>query len=292
MLEEAVVFIAVAEQGSISLAAKQLGVTPSSISKRLSKLEGKLNTTLLYRTTRGMNLTEAGKIYLKEIKEALEQVNRAERAVTEFANTPEGRITVSAGPSFARYVLVPAIAKFTKEHPNFSVKVIIDEQPITQASKGADICFQWGKLKDTHLIAKQIMNDPIYIVCNKDFAEAHDVLNTPVSELLPYFIAQAHNYAMDLNKVMKSSWPQSQSPHIIINSVDHSLELALLGAGLVATPRFSVIKYLNSGALVDITSRFPQNHLAGYAVFHTPPSKSTRISLFVEYVQQTIKELD
>jgi DNA-binding transcriptional LysR family regulator len=115
--EELQVFVAVIDCGSISAAAEQIGQTPSAVSRTLSRLEGKLGTTLVNRTTRRMDLTEEGRFFLERSRLILEQMDDMEERLSMHRQTPSGRLRINAAGPFMLHAILPWISEFRQQYP-------------------------------------------------------------------------------------------------------------------------------------------------------------------------------
>ncbi len=290
MLDDAAVFVKVVECGNFSSAARELGTTPSSVSKRIIRLEEKLECTLLYRNTRSVRMSAQGEAYYAIVRQALEKAVEAEQAVRDLSTHMQGVIRVAAGPSFTSHVLAPAIAAFVNEHPDISLHLSVRTNPISAATEGADVMFQWGELKDSGLIAKHIMTDELLAVCSPEYFDQHKLADAKPEEVLSHWISPTDNYAP---VSVFSQPPEDRSfgfRQVVVDDIEAVLAIVIAGAGVTFLPRFSVRECLEKGTLVDIPSAGPPQSLEGYAVFHTPPSQNPRISEFMRFVTQTIEE--
>ena len=140
---------------SFSHAAKQLGISRSLVSKRVSRLEDRLDTRLINRSTRSMSLTEAGDLLYRRYDDITERIDRAEREVADLHRTHSGLIRFAA-PSVCSYIGMPLISKLHREYPNIEVQLSVVDEDIDVINSGYDAAIHIGPLKDSNLICRKI----------------------------------------------------------------------------------------------------------------------------------------
>lgn len=133
------VFVRVADAKSLSIAARQLGVTPSAISKTLAKFEAHLGVQLLHRTTRQVNLTEDGRGFYERCRRILAEVRDAETAVHQSSEVPRGRVRVAAPEGVGRALLLPAVPELLSQHPGLTAAVVVASDAVDLIGDGFDV---------------------------------------------------------------------------------------------------------------------------------------------------------
>ena len=150
------VFVRVAQEGSFSAAARSLGLTPSAVSKQISRLEDRLGARLIARTTRQLALTEEGRAFQERADRILADVAEAEQAVSQMRGEVRGTLRVNVPVAFGRLHVAPLIADFLAEHPNLSMEVIHNDRYVDLIEEGVDLAVRIGELKDSTLIARRL----------------------------------------------------------------------------------------------------------------------------------------
>jgi len=288
MLDDAAVFAKVVECESFTKAARELNTTHSSVSKRVIRLEKQLDALLLYRNSRGVRLTSQGEAYYSVLRQALDKATEAEQALREASTAMQGVIRIAAGPSFTNHVLAPALATFVEDHPDISVHLSVRTEPISAASEGADIMFQWGDLEDSSLIARKIMRDELVTVCAPLYFERHALECATQEEIYSRFISTSENYISPTLYAHFSDEQEFGFRQIVVDDIEAILALVLAGAGVTTLPRFAVAGHLASKALVEIALLGGPYTIEGHAIFHAPPSQNPRISKFIDVVEAEI----
>lgn len=154
--EAMTVFVAIAEAGSLSAAARRLEQPLATVSRKLALLEAQLKTRLLTRTTRRLELTEAGRDYLEASRQILEQVDEAERAAAGAYARPHGRLVISAPIVFGRLHLLPVIVEFLREFPEVDVRLIQADRVVNLLEEHVDLALRVGELADGSLVATKV----------------------------------------------------------------------------------------------------------------------------------------
>jgi DNA-binding transcriptional LysR family regulator len=150
------ILLKVVEKGSLSAAAKQLDVPLATVSRRLAELEAHLNTRLLNRSSRRLNLTEAGRLYVEACKSILEQVEDAERATMGINKDPKGALVVTAPIVFGRVHMIPIISDFLNEYPDIDLKLVLADRLLDLLESNVDVAVRIGELSDSSFIASRV----------------------------------------------------------------------------------------------------------------------------------------
>ncbi|KQV53246.1 LysR family transcriptional regulator [Pelomonas sp. Root1217] len=154
--EAMTVFVAIAEAGSLSAAARKLEQPLATVSRKLTLLEAQLKTRLIARSTRRLELTDAGRDYLEASRQILEQVADAERAAAGAYARPHGRLVISAPVVFGRLHLLPLIVEFLREFPDVDVRLIQADRVVNLLEEHVDLALRIGELADSGLVATKV----------------------------------------------------------------------------------------------------------------------------------------
>lgn len=153
-----VAFVRVVEAHSFVAAAQTLGMSPSAISKAVSRLEERLGARLLNRTTRSLSLTDLGTGFYDRCREALGQLDQAENEVSESRGVPRGKLRVDVPISLGRKLIVPALPRFIEQNPELTVQMSMNDRVIDLVQEGIDAALRVGTLSDSSLIARRVGN--------------------------------------------------------------------------------------------------------------------------------------
>lgn len=170
-LESVATFIAVADTGSISEAARRIGVSKSVVSERLSELERSLGTTLLHRTTRKLSITEDGTAFYQRARRIVREVTEATAEMGQRRGELVGPIRIAAPVSFGALHLGPALYGFLARHPKIEMTLDLDDRLINMSADGYDAVVRHGPLVDEHVIVKKLAASRRFLVASPGYLE-------------------------------------------------------------------------------------------------------------------------
>ena len=148
-------FVYVAEYESFTKAAKRLGISTAQVSRQVSALEARLNTKLLYRTTRRVSLTEEGRVFYERCRVVLDELNAAEQAVSNLQSKPQGKIKLTAPVTYGEQQLLPLVNDFMLQYRDIEVTAFLSNQTIDLIEGSYDLAIRIGHLHDSTLMAKK-----------------------------------------------------------------------------------------------------------------------------------------
>src|SRR4051812_10848391 len=155
-LDAMAILLRVVQAGSLSEAARQLGIPLATVSRRLSELEAHLKARVLNRSSRRLSLTEAGRLYVEACKRILDQVEDAEGSIVGVYKEPKGRLTVTAPLVFGRVHMIPIVKAFLDEYPDIDLKLILADRPLEMRESNIDVAVRIGDLADSSLVATRV----------------------------------------------------------------------------------------------------------------------------------------
>src|SRR3954469_19376900 len=149
-------FVRVAERGSFAAAAEDLSLTPSALSKLVTRIEDRLGVRLLTRPTRKLALTAEGELFVARSREILASIEAAEAEVTAASEQPRGHLRVSVGTAIAKQILGPTLPAFLARYPDISVELNVSDRQIDLVAEQIDVAIRSGALGDSSLVARKI----------------------------------------------------------------------------------------------------------------------------------------
>ncbi|MDX2213131.1 MAG: LysR family transcriptional regulator [Oculatellaceae cyanobacterium bins.114] len=177
-LPELIAFVQSVQTGSFSAAARSLNTTPSAVSKRVAKLEDRLNVRLLQRTTRSLNLTTEGTAYYERVSRLLTELEDANDLIMTRGK-PRGKLTISAPLDFGRLVLAHWMPDFLAQYPEVQIDLRLSDRFVDLVEEGIDVAIRMGTLEDSSLIRKHL-GEVSYVVCaSPTYLKAHGTPKAP-----------------------------------------------------------------------------------------------------------------
>jgi DNA-binding transcriptional LysR family regulator len=247
------VFVRVIELGGFSAAARVCGMTPSAVSKLVARLEQRLGTRLVNRSTRQLQLTPEGCAFYERGVRILADLEEAERCVSEH-DTPRGRLRISANVPFGHHFLLPLAPKFLARNPDVTLDITLTDEVVDILEQRTDVAVRAGPMKSSNLMARKLGATRMVIVGAPAYLERHGIPGTP-KELLSHNRLGA-NYAR-----ARPGWPLRHAGEDIVLPVTGNAQasdgealrhLALAGLGLARLAAFQVREDLASGRLLPV----------------------------------------
>jgi DNA-binding transcriptional LysR family regulator len=281
-------FVAVIDSGTLGAAAQHLGQTTSAVSRALSRLEEKLATTLLTRTTRRMELTDEGQLLLKQARAILAAMDEAEESIRVRRQRPSGRLRIDAASPFILHAIVPHVGEFRTLYPEITLELTSNDQIADLLEHRTDIAIRVGELADSTLHARPLRPSAMAILASPAYLKQHGVPQKPED-------LAAHQTLGFLQYELGNTWPLRHeggesftvSPVMFASSGETLRALAVAGQGIVCLSDFMTKEDIAAGRLVRVL----ENAYTGYrrpihAVYYRNTQLSRRISCFLEFLQQ------
>ena len=289
--DEMEAFVRTIESGSFTKAAKQVGVTKSAISRRVSDLEARLNTQLVLRTTRSLSLTEAGEALFQRAVPLLADWQEAEAVSLSDNCALSGRIRLAAPLSFGVKYLGPALLDFKALHPSLNFDIDFSDRQIDLISEGVDVAIRIGTLSDSSLIARKLASIDMVATIAPDLLAEKGRPETP-QDLLRF---DELRYTHRSRKGWQYTDPQGESGDIELTSTlqanngNFLIEAAIAGQGVTIQPLFIACDALRNGTLEVVLPHYKWSNISAYAVY--PPTRhlSLRVRTFVDFLAKRFK---
>ena len=173
------IFVAVANAGGFAAAADALDVTPSTVTRAITRLETSLGVRLFNRTTRSVSLTEAGEIFLAQISPSLNEIDAAAEFARKGRTELTGTLRVSASVSFGQHIIAPALPSFHRDHPNLAVDLMLSDAVSDLVADRIDVAVRHGTLQDSSLVARRLANVTYRLVASPDYLRDTAPIETP-----------------------------------------------------------------------------------------------------------------
>ena len=172
-LNDTLIFVKVAENGSFTAAARALRLPKTTVSRRVRELEHHLGAQLLHRTTRQLSLTEAGLVYFKRCREIVRAVAEAESAVDQLQGTPRGTLRIASYSSLVLSVITPLLGEFRELYPEVHLDLVLSHLPVDLVDHEIDIALRLGPLPDSSLVARRLTFSADRIYASDRYLERH-----------------------------------------------------------------------------------------------------------------------
>uniref|UniRef100_UPI003566B44E LysR family transcriptional regulator n=1 Tax=Psychrobacter sp. TaxID=56811 RepID=UPI003566B44E len=291
--DDMILFVQVVEEGSFSRVAEKLSLTNSVVSKRIARLEENLNTQLLYRTTRKLSLTDAGRALYNKAKIAKSAFQEAENAVTGYGEDMKGHIRITMPVVSANFIFSESIAEFCKQHPEVSVELQITNRLVDLIEEGFDLALRTAVLEDSSLIARRLIDSQWIICATPAYLEQHGAPQTP--EQLQNHECLVYKFDNTAN----STWPlyiDGKEQLISVHGRFHSNHLsaikqaALSDLGIAFLPQVLIYEEIQKNTLTQILQCFTSKKLGLYAVYPKARQPDQKLKLLVAHLRDSLHQ--
>lgn len=288
-MREMEVFAQVAASGSLSAAARVLGMSVGAVSKHLAALEGRLGARLVLRTTRALSLTDEGAAFLPRVRALLADLAEAEAVVAADDNDLAGFMRVTASASFGRVHVAPLVAEFMRRHPRLRLHLLLTDTVLDVVEENVDVALRFGVLADSGLVARRLAENWRVVCAAPGYLERHGPPRTPAD-------LTAHECLVigDGNdKVWNFVGPDGETSvrvggRLACNNGEAVHAWALAGMGLVQKSIWDVEGDLAEGRLVPVLDGWRSPDTALHAVSPAARARSPRVRRFVDFITEEL----
>ncbi len=266
-------FVAVAQEGSFTGAAKRLRRSTKLVSNHVAALEARLSTRLFQRTTRSVTLTDVGSAYLERCRPLLEQFDELQDLVQDRQTALSGPIRATAPTGFGSTRLVEALVPFQTAHPAIEIDLHLTDTRVAVIEEGFDLAVRIGILRDSTLRVRKLSDMPLVVCASPAYLAAHGRPDHPRA-------LASHNCLVDGNRPDSGSWRFRSGDNEETVRVSGSFrsnapraisELAIGGIGIARCPYYAVEAALADGRLVELFGDRRATEYGLYALY--PPNR-------------------
>lgn len=250
-LESMSILVAAAEAGSLSAAARRLAIPLSTVSRKVSELETRLNARLLVRSSRKLTLTDAGRAYVEACKRILEDVNESERAASGEYSAPKGELVVTAPIVFGRLHMLPVAMDFLKTYPDVHIRCVLTDGVVNLLEEHVDVAIRIGDLPDSSLIASRVGSIRRVVCGSPDYFSAR---GTPqrIDDLSAHDCITFEGFSSPDAWVFttgKSTTSVAVRSRLVVNTAEAAIDAAIAGLGITRVLSYQAAASVKSGLL-------------------------------------------
>ncbi len=245
-------FVAIAQGGGITAAARLLGISAATTSHRIAKLEGVLNVTLFHRNSRNLRLTEEGQIFLERIETILEDLQQAELEAGSGSAQLRGHLRVTMSPWILSRFVLPSLSDFRQAHPDLTIECLAVDRFVPLVEEGQDCAIRVGKLADSALVAQKLCDNHRIICAAPSYLEQVDPIDSIDRLQLSQWVCLPWQTRFDVKDKTGRKRSVTVPRNVAVSNSDMLTEAALQGLGLVVKSSLAVKAELQAGRLVEV----------------------------------------
>ncbi|MSP53864.1 MAG: LysR family transcriptional regulator [Gammaproteobacteria bacterium] len=277
-------FVDVAKTQSFSEVARKRHTSPSVITKHIDWLEDKLNATLLERSTRMVNITEAGRHFLDYANTLLESTTTITQELQNFQVEPTGSLSITTSKLLGEHLFTDLILAFQKQYPKIQIFFDATNRMVDLQTESYDIALRVGEISDKRFSSQFWGKISYGIYAAPNYLKNNTKITTP-EQLIE------HHCINHFDAVQQTNWKLKDGKHyainavIVSNSFDLQIKAALAGVGLIMLPHFLVAQYLKEKKLAQVLKSYSPEPTPIYIVTRKE-QKNSRVKMFIDFLNK------
>ena len=286
-------FIRVVEAGSLKNAAAQLGIEPSSISRKVAALEKRLGVKLLNRSTVRTTPTEQGQTYFERLKDILDAQQALDEEISNSIHKVSGTLRIGAPVDFGSQFVVPVCRAMQKQYPDLNFELFLGSDFENLFSNKIDVAVRIGELANSQLIARKLGEIPRVLVASQQYLEKFGIPLNPMD-------LEQHNFIFYSQKQAKSDIEYlnfTRFPHVkmhsnfTVNSVSAVRDLVINGVGIHLGPLWFFSEAIHKKQLIPLLTDYQLNSYSSHAVYKKQPYTPQKIKVFIDKMKEAVSTL-
>jgi DNA-binding transcriptional LysR family regulator len=288
-LYEMTVFARVVGAGSLSAAARELGLSTAVVSRRLAALETRLGVRLLNRTTRSLSLTDEGASYHEACTRILTEIEEADAAVSAHRVEPQGVLKVAMSAAFGHQHIAPLIPQFAAKYPKIQLAISLSDRSASMMEEGYDVAIRIAELSDSSLAARKLAPNRRVVCASPDYLRRHGTPLTP-SDLAQHSCLLS-NWDQGFSQTWEYRGPVGKRGTVRVagsyacDNWEVLREWALAGLGIALKSTWDVRRHLEDGSLVALFPAYTfDTDVAIYAVYPHRRHLPAKTRVFIDFL--------
>ena len=286
------VMLTAVECGSLSKASRKLGQPLATVSRKVSELESHLKADLLIRSSKGLELTPAGRTYITSAKTILEQLNEAERAAAGEYTEPKGDLVVTAPIMFGRLHVLPVVTTFLAAFREVSVELMLTDRVTHFLDDQVDVALRIGDLPDSSLIAtrlgavrRETCASPAYLASRGALAVPQDLADHDVISFESVSSPTTWRYWSDGNEVAVPL-----RSRLSVNTIDAAIDAGVAGAGVIRAVSYQVAHYVRDDLLQLLLEAYEPTPRPVHLIYDKQNRLPLKLRAFVDFVVPRLRD--
>lgn len=288
-------FIRVVETGNFTKASEALGTPKATVTNLIQNLEAHLQTKLLNRTTRRVIVTTDGALYYERALQIVAEIDELDGSLSHSQASPSGRLRVEMAGAFADWLVIPALADFSRKYPDIHLDLGVGDRTVDYLAENVDCALRGGPPGDQSLIARRVAEVGMMTCATPGYLAAFGIPSHPAElearhHCVNYFMARSYR-SLPLSFTRAGDVVEVNAPYIVaVNDARSYVTAALSGLGVAGVPRFMAAEHLRSGALVPLLEDWTLEPIPLYIVY--PPNRhlSNKVRVFVDWLVRLLAD--
>ncbi|VFR63219.1 Positive regulator of Tartrate dehydrogenase/decarboxylase/D-malic enzyme [plant metagenome] len=288
-------FSVLAGAGSLSAAARELGITTPAVSRHLAQMEARAGVPLVNRRTRRMSLTPDGEVYLEHARRILDALREMEESLGVSRAVPKGLLRVNATLGFGRSHVGPLISRFVQKHPEVDVQLQLSVNPPPLSEDAFDVCVRFGAPREARVVARRIAPNRRLLCAAPGYLARRGTPRTPADLAHHNCIGiRQGEEAYGLWRLTHGRGKQARTEavktfgNLATNDGEIAVNWALAGHGILMRAEWDIARYLASGELVQVLPNYATPDADVYVVYAPRHRSAARVRAFVDFAASAL----
>ena len=290
-LNDMMLFIAVIDAGSFTLAADRVNIPKANLSRKIARLEQQLGVTLLERTTRSQHITEAGKNYLAHCRRIHQEIDLAEASVAQILGKVEGGLRIGASVGIGHEILKPELGQFMHQHPGIDVQLSLTNRRVDLIEEGFDLLIRIGKLEDSRLIAKRLGSISRKMYVSPSYLKQHGNIESikQLSQCDFLLMSSVHREGRVVLQCGEKQQEINLTPKFLVDDFLILKQMVIEGLGVAIIPDYMCQQELESGNLVQVLPTWGMSNVDIFALYPKHRLNIPKVRAFMDFILTLFK---
>ncbi|PKG82915.1 LysR family transcriptional regulator [Colwellia sp. 75C3] len=285
-------FIAVIDAGSFTLAAERLNMPKANLSRKISRLEQQLGVTLLERTTRTQHITEAGNHYLAHCRRISQEIELAEVSITQSLTEIKGQLRIGVSVGMGHEIIKPVLGQFLRQHSAINLQLSLLNSHVDLIDEGYDLVIRIGELSDSRLVAKRLGKVGRKIFASPEYMKHHGEIKS--IEQLSHADFLLMSSIQGSGRILLTSKEKQQElkvkPRVLVDDFLILKQMILEGIGIAIIPDYMCEEEVANNKLVQLMPNWGMTDVDVYALYPKHRLNLPKVKAFVDFIQIVFKQ--
>lgn len=291
-LNDMMLFIAVIDAGSFTLAADRLNIPKANLSRKISRLEQQLGVTLLERTTRSQHITEAGSHYLVHCRRISQEIELADASISQILTEVKGQLRIGVSVGMGHEIIKPVLGQFMRQHPEINLQLNLLNSRVDLIDEGYDLVIRIGELEDSRLIAKRLGKVGRKIYAGSGYMKQHGEIKS-IEQLSQANFLLMSSIQNNERLLLTSKHKQHEFrviPRMLVDDFLILKQMIVEGLGVAIIPDYMCEQELVSGKLIQVLPNWGMPDVDVYALYPKHRLNVPKVKAFLDFIQTVFKQ--
>jgi DNA-binding transcriptional LysR family regulator len=291
-LNDMMLFIAVIDAGSFTLAAQRLNIPKANISRKISRLEQQLGVILLERTTRSQHITDAGSQYLVHCRHISQEIELAETSISELLTEVKGQLRIGVSVGMGHDIIKPVLGQFMRQYPALNLQLNLLNSRVDLIEEGYDLVIRIGELEDSRLVAKRLGKVARKIYTSPDYVKQHGEIKSieQLSKASFLLMSSIQNNERLLLTSKEKQHELTVMPRMLVDDFLILKQMIIEGLGVSIMPDYMCEHELANAKLIQLLPSWGMLDVNVYALYPKHRLNVPKVKAFLDFIQTVFKQ--